>query len=246
MNTNPGRYSKLLCRRALPNGRRCTILSLLSLTFLVTAGITSADADDRFVAKPGGAKARIEGTSTIHDWQMESGTIGGYLEAGPDFPTKPGAEAKPGKVSVKVEAFIPVKSLKSYEKDGKPYSDKMNEVAWDKLLVDKFPRITYRVTELVLKELPKAKDGAYVFDSTGELVVAGVTNKISMPVNITPMEGNKLHIIGNTKVKMTDFKVDPPSPTFGVLIKTGDEVKLFFDWIVEEKPAPAAAAASKP
>src|SRR5262249_30519436 len=155
---------------------------------------SGADAT-RFVSKPG-AKVRIEGTSTIHDWQMESGTIGGYLEPGADFPSKPGVEVKPGKVSAKVEVFIPVKSLKSYEKDGKPYSDKMNEVAWDKLMVGtNYPRIVYRVTELVLKESPKSKDGAYVFDSTGELVVAGVTNKVSMPVSITPMEGNKLHIV---------------------------------------------------
>jgi len=241
MNTNAGRNLVLtpLCRRAI-----------LPLTFLLAGCVASVAAEaagNRFVAKPGTAKVRIEGTSTIHDWQMEGPLIGGYLEAGPDFPAKPGTEAKPGKVNVKVEAFIPVKSLKSYEKDGKPYSDKMNEVAWDKLLADKNPRITYRVTELVLKEAPKTKEGAYVFDSSGELVVAGVTNKISMPVNITPMEGGKLHIIGNTKVKMTDFKVDPPSPTLGVLIKTGDEVKLFFDWTVEQKSAPATPpTASKP
>ena len=238
MKTNLGRYSYFLSRRAI-----------LFLAFFAAACVSSLGADaaaNRFVAKPGGAKVRIEGTSTIHDWQMESGTIAGYLEAGPDFPSKPGAEAKPGKVSAKVDAFIPVRTLKSYEKDGKPYSDKMNEVAWDKLMVGtNYPRIIYRLTELVLKEAPKSKDGAYVFDSTGELVVAGVTNKISMPVNITPMEGGKLHVVGNTKAKMSEFKIDPPSPTFGVLIKTGDEVKLLFDWIVEQKLAPAATA-SKP
>jgi len=237
MNTNLGRPFTFRGRAILP------------LTFLLAACAASIAADaagSRFVAKPGAAKARVEGTSTIHDWQMEGSLIGGYVEPGPDFPTKPGAEVKPGKVSAKVEAFIPVRSLKSYEKDGKPYSDKMNEVAWEKLLSDKNPRIIYRVSELVLKEAPKSKDDAYVFDSTGELVVAGVTNKISMPVNVTPMEGGKLHIVGTTKVKMTDFKVDPPSPTMGVLIKTGDEVKLLFDWTVEQKTAPAPPSASKP
>src|SRR5262245_49585705 len=112
MNTNLGRPSIHLCK-----------LPVLSLTFLLAACVISfgADAPSRFVAKPGGAKVRVERTSTIHEWQMESGTIGGYLEAVSDFPSKPGAEVKPGKVSAKVEIFIPVRSLKSYEKDGKPY-----------------------------------------------------------------------------------------------------------------------------
>jgi len=222
--------------------------AVLALALLVagSAALRAAEGTTtRFVAKPGTSKVRIEGTSTIHDWQMESPLIGGYLEAGPDFPTKPGADIKPGKVNVKVEAFIPVRSLKSLEKDGKPYSDKMDEIVWEKLLQQKFPRIIYRISELVFKE---AKDGAYVFDSTGDLIVAGVTNKISMPVNITPVDGGKaLHIIGNTKTKMSDFKVEPPSPTgLGMLIKTGDEVKLFFDWTVEQKGPAAPATASKP
>jgi polyisoprenoid-binding protein YceI len=217
------------------------VLLLAGSVALVAAEGTST----RFVAKSGTSKVRIEGTSTIHDWQMESPLIGGYLEAGPDFPTKPGVDVKPGKVNAKVEAFIPVRSLKSLEKDGKPYSDKMDEIVWEKLLLQKFPRIIYRVSELVFKE---AKDGAYMFDSTGDLIVAGVTNKISMPVNITPLEGGKgLHIIGSTKVKMSDFKIEPPAPTgLGMLIKTGDDVKLFFDWTVEQKAPAAPATASKP
>src|SRR5947207_3085597 len=111
MNTNLGRPLTFLGGRAI-----------LPLTFLLAGCIASLGADatgSRFVSKPGTAKVRVEGTSTIHDWQMEGTLIGGYLDAGPDFPTKPGAEVKPGKVNARVEAFVPVKSLKSYEKDGK-------------------------------------------------------------------------------------------------------------------------------
>jgi hypothetical protein len=234
-----GRYTKLtfVSRR--------TFLPLAILLAGSVALVAAEGTATRFVAKSGTSKVRIEGTSTIHDWQMESPLIGGYLAASPDFPTKPGADMKPGKVDAKVEAFIPVRSLKSLEKDGKPYSDKMDEIVWEKLLQQKFPRIIYRVNELVFKE---AKDGAYVFDSTGDLIVAGVTNKISMPVNITPLDGGKaLHIIGSTKVKMSDFKIEPPAPTgLGMLIKTGDDVKLFFDWTVEQKAPAAPATASKP
>ena len=43
---------------------------------------------------------------------------------------------------------------------------------------------------------------------------------------------------GSTAVKMTDFKITPPAPTAAVgLIKTGDEVKLTFEWVVGKKEA---------
>src|SRR5438105_11600556 len=37
-----------------------------------------------------GSKMRLEGTSTAHDWQSESGVIMGFLDAGPNFPLEPG------------------------------------------------------------------------------------------------------------------------------------------------------------
>ena len=58
-------------------------------------------------------------------------------------------------------------------------------------------------------------------------------------VNVLPLPDNKLKVTGNTKLKMTDFKVEPPSPKIALgLIKTGDEVKL----IQGQTPSIAAAA----
>ena len=194
----------------------------------------------QFASQPG-SKVRIEGTSSIHDWQIEGNVIGGTLEAGPNFPTDPAQTIQPGKVDAKVSAFITVRSLKSVEKDGKPYSDSMDGITYEKLLQTSYPRIVYRLSELVLKEVPKTAGAPYIFDSQGELAVAGVTNKISMPVNVTLMPDKKVKISGKTSVKMTDFKIQPPAPTLGLgLIKTGDEVKVSFEWIIAQKAAPAA------
>ncbi len=196
----------------------------------------------RLYALPGaGVKVRIEGTSSVHDWQMESHIIGGYVEAGANFPTQPGQELKAGKADARVEARIPVRTLKSIEKDGRPYSDTMDQVVYEHLKEESNHFIWFFLKELVLKETPKTKDAPYVFDSKGDLVVAGVTNLISMPVYITPLGNNKVKITGTVAVKMTDFKVEPPSPKgIGFLIKTGDEVKLFFEWVVGQRAAPAA------
>ena len=113
---------------------------------------------------------------------------------------------------------------------------------YDKLRESCHKNALYRLTELVLKEPAKSKDAPYVFDSKGELVVAGVTNTISMPINITPLGDKKLKITGNTTVKMTSFKIDPPAPKIALgMIKTGDDVKLSIEWMVAQRP-PAAAA----
>jgi YceI-like domain len=188
----------------------------------------------RYVAtsKPGLTNlVRIEGTSTVHDWQVESHLIGGSAELGTGLPTQPGAQSLPGTVDAKVNVFIPVRSLKSVEKNGSPYSDPMDEIMYGKLLDQTNKRITYTLTSLILKEQPRQM--AFLYEATGNLCVAGVTNVITMPVTALPDAAGRIQFAGSVKVKMTDFKISPPSPSLGgVSIKTGDEVTLRFVWWV--------------
>jgi hypothetical protein len=215
-----------------------TLLLAVNLVTCTTLPLLAADAT-RLTSSPGTSKVRIEGTSNIHDWQVESSVVGGFAEVGEGFPLKPGAEVKPGKVNAKVNVFIPVQTLKSLEKDGKPYSDKMDKRMYEGMREPDNKRITYSLAELTLKAAPKAAGEPYQFESTGELCVAGVTNKVTMPVMVTVLEENKVKFAGTTTVKMTDFKIEPPALTvLGLGIKTGDEVKLFFEWVAR-KPAAA-------
>jgi hypothetical protein len=226
------------------------IAGQISLWLLATLSLQAADGKTTYAARSG-SKMRIEGTSNVHDWQVEGSIIGGFMEVGPGFPGEPGQAVTPGKIDAKVEAFISVRSLHSVEKDGKPYSDAMDGIMYEKLLASEdpttkkvpHPRIEYRLSELVLKEAPKAKDGAYVFDTKGDLTVAGVTKPISMTVNVTPMADKKVKVAGTTTVKMTEFKVEPPAPKIAMgLIKTGDDVKLIFEWMLAPRKAPAAGS----
>jgi hypothetical protein len=208
-----------------------TVATLLATAPLFAAEIT------RFDSLPGG-KMRIEGSSSVHDWQVEGKLIGGFLEAGPGFPVEPGQTVAPGKIEAKAEVFVPVRSLTSVEKDGRPYSTRMDEIMYEKLKQPASPRIVYRLNELVLKEAPKTATNAYIFDAKGELVVAGATNQISMPVHITPLGGKKLRITGTTTMKMTGFGIEPPAPAVALgLIKTEDQVKVIFDWNVGQRAA---------
>jgi len=185
---------------------------------------------------------RIEGTSNIHDWQCESPLILGSLQVSQNFPVEPGQAVNPAKVDIKGEASVRVLSLKSKNKDGTPYEDKMDEVMWEHLKAQTNPVIVFRPTDLVLKEAAKSKDVPYVFDAKGDLAVSGVTNSISFPVSVLPLgdKDKKCKITGTVTLKMTDYKVEPPSPKF-LPIHTGDEIKILFTWMVAPKAAAAAA-----
>jgi polyisoprenoid-binding protein YceI len=183
-----------------------------------------------------GSKMRIEGTSTAHDWQSESGIIIGYVEVGPNFPLEPGQKVDPGKIEAKGEAKVKVTSLKSKNKDGSYYDDKMDDKMYNMLSYTNHPDIVFTIKELVLKEAAKDASSPYVCDAKGDLAVAGVTNAISFPVKVMP-QGEKagdvrVKISAEVPLKMSDFKVSPAQILF---VKTGDDITVKFDWIVGVK-----------
>ena len=201
------------------------IHSIAAVVALALAAGAFAQNLTKFESKPG-TKVKLDGTSNIHDWTVESAIVAGAMELDSAFVTDPTA-AKPGKVAAKVETTIPVRSLKSGNKlmDDRMYTA-MNQ--------PKFPKIEYRLTELTLKETPKTASGPFTFDSKGELSLSGVTNKVSFPVTMTRAD-KTMKTSGSVTVKMTSFGITPPGLI--VAIHTGDDVKITFDWVT----APAEA-----
>ena len=80
----------------------------------------------------------------------------------------------------------------------------------------KYPSVTYVSTSVTIDKNS--------FRSTGTLTFHGVGQPVDLLGNFNK-EGNKLTFTGSFKLKMTQFKVDPPS-LMG--IKTDDEFKLDF------------------
>jgi hypothetical protein len=190
-----------------------------------------------------GSKMRIEGTSNIHDWQMENPLIQGAVEAGSNFPTGSGRTVVPGRVKAQADILVSVKGFRSLKKDGSLYDSAMDDRMSQALQADTHPKILFHLTDLVVKEVPKTKDAPYLLEARGDLAVAGVTNNVSLPLTVLPLGQGKLKISGTAAVKMTDFKIEPPTK-LGVFT-TGDDVKLLFDWMVGPRTAPAAVSASK-
>jgi polyisoprenoid-binding protein YceI len=225
---------------------RTLIPGSFALLMAAAHPLQGADQTILYRSSPSGSKMRIEGTANmIHTiWWVEATFIIGSLQVGPGFPTEPGQAVTPGKVEAQAtNVVIQVGSLRSVEKDGKPYDRKMDEIMYEHLKADKYPRIRYCLKELTLKEAAKSKDAPYVFDSMGELTIAGITKALPMAVNVLPLEGKKLKITGSTTVKMSDYKVGPVAPKIGLgILKTGDDVKLNFEWMLVQRAPPKATA----
>jgi polyisoprenoid-binding protein YceI len=185
----------------------------------------------RYVTPPAGSKVKMEGTSTIHDWTVESTNIGGFIEADSNFPASALNDPKAAKPVIQVS--IPVSTLRSY-------AETMDEVMQDHLNMEKYPRIEYRLIELKPKSAVGAT-GPLQFDAVGALTVSGTTCTNTMPVTIERVDKTKIKVVGSTPLKMTDFDVVPPAPRIlGMpVIKTGDDIKISFEWLTEQKAGPA-------
>lgn len=202
---------------------------------LLLAAATSISADSvRYQATPG-SKIKLDGTSTVHDWTVESGIVGGFIEFASDYPLDPAKATPAGTITPKVQVTVPVSSLKSGKK-------LMDEIMHDNLKIKDNPLIKYTLSEWKPRDR-KAGDPLQ-FDTKGDITVAGVTKSIDMVVTLAP-DGNKLKATGSKDLKMTDFGMKPPAPSIGLgLIKTADEVKVTFEWLTVRKEEKKTAAAN--
>jgi len=204
--------------------KNCFLLvGTLALLPLLPVSVRAAEDWVRYNAVPNSSRVKVDGTSTIHDWSVGTTALGGYVEFDPAFDL-----AKPalGKVNAHCDVRIFVRQLKSDKTD-------MDNVMYDSMKEKDHRRIDYRLSEMVLKEAPKSPDAPFLFDTKGDLVVAGVTNKVQMPVTMVRVGADKLKFTGAASTKMTSFGIAPPTKLG--LFSTGDDVKITFEWLTAKK-----------
>jgi hypothetical protein len=212
------------------------ILPSSTAALVCLASILHAGAQIRYNSQPIGTSVKIDGTSSLHDWEMEGSSIGGYIEFEAGV-TLDKTQAAPGglqgdKVPAKGHVIIPVGTIHS---KAEHLPGTMDDLMQKSMKADEFRTIGYTLTEMTFKG-PHAAGKPFDFDTKGELVIAGKTNQVSFPVTIEPLDGGKIRVIGTTPVKMTDYGLTPPAPNFGLgMMKCGDAVTITFDWVLREK-----------
>ncbi len=156
----------------------------------------------------------VDGTSTVHDWTIESNTISGKLTAD-----------EISKQITSVSLNLEVETLES----GKNGMDKKVYSAFD---TKKNPSISFESNSVT-----SASDGKSGV-AKGSLTMAGRTTAVDVPFTLDDTSGNWV-FSGEVTMLMTTFDMKPPTAVFGT-IKAGDEVIVRFQ-VVTAKPAFAKA-----
>ncbi|HEU4522080.1 MAG TPA: YceI family protein [Thermoanaerobaculia bacterium] len=177
---------------------------------------------EKFVPATGSMIA-IEGTSTLHAWKMEGTTINGQISVAPAIAKALNADAwkAAGDEVAAVAVTIPVTSIKSEH-------DKMDRLMADALKAKANPEIRYQMTSATLQE---AAGATFVLKTTGKLTIAGVTRDLAMTVGGTRTGDGRYVLAGQAPIKMTEFGIKPPKAMMNT-IRTGDDVKVTFRWVV--------------
>jgi polyisoprenoid-binding protein YceI len=151
----------------------------------------------------------IQGTSSLHDWEMISQSCKGTLQLIRDVQT----------LDIEnIQLKVRVTSLKSGKKI-------MDRKCYDALKYEVYPDIIYKFKSIT--NIKSQGDNTYKANLEGTLDIAGVLKTIKIDVEIEK-KGSIISIKGAKPVKMSDFDVIPPKALLGTL-KTGNEITIIFN-----------------
>jgi len=150
----------------------------------------------------------VSGTSTLHDWEIEADEVSGFAT----FYIQDGVLDKVTDLNIKVRST----DLKS-GKSG------MDNNTYKALKASEYEFITFKLAE----STPIKQGEDYLVKGKGNLTVAGVTRQIDISSTCL-VNGSSIKCKGSYTMKMTDWKVEPPTAMFGT-IKTGDEITIDFE-----------------
>ena len=152
----------------------------------------------------------IAGDSTLHKYELGAKSLKGSA-AVPSGDLAKTLQA--GKVKT-MTLVVPVTSLKSKESG-------LDDNAYKALLAKDNPDITF-----VLKSEKVAGD---VMTAKGDLTIAGVTQAVTLTPKVEVKDGS-VRLTGSQKLKMTDYKITPPSVSLVVTsITCTDEIEIHYD-----------------
>lgn len=175
---------------------------LLSVTFL--------NAQEKLVIEAEKSSITIEGTSTLHDWDIKVEEFNGY------------AEIESNSEEIQIQEGIIVCEVASFE-SGK---SRMNKEVYKAMEVEDYPEVTFNYvrTEDIVRH-----NNQLSLNAIGELTIAGTTHTINTTLTGEYREGI-LKLEGTERFKMSSYGVEPPSVMFGT-IKAGDKISIKYSFI---------------
>jgi len=155
----------------------------------------------------------IYGTTNVHDFKSNVQLIKGELTV------------NSAKKIQSLNVEIPVHSIKSGEK-------LMDNKTYEAFKDTKYPTISFSVIDVASLQINGDDINVIV---NGNLTVAGVTKRISFKSTGKNSKPGVYTFKGSVALKMTDFKMKPPTAMLGVM-KVGDAITLKYDVTFEGAP----------
>lgn len=177
-------------------------LFAIAISFLGITSIASAQKNYNLDNK---STFSVLGTSTLHDWEMKSGSGTGVANL--IITNSKLTEIESLSVTLLAE------SIKSEKKS-------MDKVAYETLKTDKQKNIKY-----VLKSAEKVNETTW--ELTGTYTIAGVSKILKTTVKTTVTKDG-VNMQGSNKITFTDFGMKSPTALLGT-IKTGQDLTLKFN-----------------
>jgi len=181
--------------------------SILKNTFLIlflSSFAINIQAQEVYKVNNDKSNVIIEGTSNIHDWEMDVEDVKSEIHL-----------YENSEKEIKSVTFqAPAIGLKS----GK---GRMDKNTYEALKADEYSTIKFESTSI------KKSQGKYY--AKGNLSIAGTTKNIEIPLELNKKDG-KISLVTNYKINMLDYNVEPPTAMFGT-IKTGESVIVKFNLI---------------
>jgi polyisoprenoid-binding protein YceI len=177
-------------------------MSFFKIIFIFLLAFKPLYSQITFMANEQKSILLIDGTSSIHDWQMTVEKFKSKIELSSNSKYKVNS----------VSFTIPVISLKS----GK---HKMEKNTYAALKQDEHTKIIFVSSEIELEN-----DVYYAF---GQLTIAGVSKQVKIPFDLSRKD-NQFKLTSTYDINMLNYNIDPPRALLGML-KVGENVKLTFD-----------------
>ncbi|WP_194831023.1 YceI family protein [Prolixibacter sp. SD074] len=186
------------------------VISLLAAVLFL--GNWQVKAQESFHLVADKSSAEVDGTSTLHDWNMKTTDLKCAAVMEMD-----------GTVVNNIEnvAFsCPAKSLKSHE------SSMMDKKAYKAIKSDKHPEILFTSDKV---ENLESNGNEFSGDLVGKLQLVGVTKTIKIPFKGKVTDASHAVVNGSFKLKMSEYGIEQVTAMLGA-IKTGDDLTIKYNF----------------
>jgi len=185
------------------------------LLVLFMGTVLAVNAQTRYFLDNNSSRLIVEGTSSIHDWEMEANDLKSAIVL--RFNDNKLSDIEKAEFSSPAEKVLSDNSI-------------MNNKTHKALKAGKYPEIIFNLKSVNRFNVSGSSISGQV---TGALKIAGVTKTIQINFSGKINHGHSLSLQGSVPLKMCDFDIEPPTAMLGAL-KTGDDVNINFKFLYKK------------